>query len=126
MNNNDKKLKNKEWSTKKLQSEGVDFKSFNDGLHLTINHKGAVIDFWPTTGKFKTQKIKGKKGGKEGRGVKNLLSYLKSFDDEGCMCCGQFPYYKDIGMCAVCTFGEAEAQIELIENGHNDPNVIYF
>lgn len=120
MKSKHQKAENKEWSTKKLRSEGINFQSCNDGLHLIVKNKSEVIDFWPTTGKF----ISRKKGGKVGRGIHNLLKHLQN-DVEGCMCCGQFPYYKDLGMCAVCTFGEAEAQIELIENGHDDPNVIY-
>ncbi|GEM_PF-3976026 len=34
-----------------------------------------------------------------------------------CEVCGQVPSIKETGMCAVCTFGEADAQFELIENG---------
>lgn len=32
-----------------------------------------------------------------------------------CDCCGQVPTIEGLEMCAVCTFGEAEAQQELIE-----------
>lgn len=32
-----------------------------------------------------------------------------------CECCGQTPIIKDMGMCAVCVFGEADAQQELID-----------
>lgn len=31
-----------------------------------------------------------------------------------CDCCGQIPTIQDTGMCATCTFGEADAQQELI------------
>lgn len=37
-----------------------------------------------------------------------------SYQKDGCDCCGQFPYMSQTGMCAVCTFGEADAQQELI------------
>ena len=35
----------------------------------------------------------------------------------GCDVCGQKPIVETTGMCAVCTFGEADAQFELIELG---------
>ena len=35
----------------------------------------------------------------------------------GCDVCGQTPVLTATGMCAVCTFGEADAQFELIELG---------
>lgn len=34
-----------------------------------------------------------------------------------CEVCGQVPIIPMTGMCAVCTYGEADAQFELIENG---------
>lgn len=32
-----------------------------------------------------------------------------------CDCCGQTPIIRDMGMCATCVFGEADAQQELID-----------
>ncbi|AGH57475.1 hypothetical protein PSYG_00014 [Psychrobacter phage pOW20-A] len=37
-----------------------------------------------------------------------------SYQKDGCSTCGTFPYIDSTGMCATCTFGEADAQQELI------------
>ena len=37
-----------------------------------------------------------------------------SYQKDGCLCCGTFPYMHSTGMCATCTFGEADAQQELM------------
>lgn len=34
--------------------------------------------------------------------------------ESDCDCCGQIPTISGMGMCAVCVFGEADAQQELI------------
>ncbi len=39
-----------------------------------------------------------------------------------CDCCGQVPTIRDVGMCAACTFGEADAQQELINGEMKDFN----
>lgn len=39
---------------------------------------------------------------------------MSSYQKDGCLTCGTFPYIDTTGMCAVCTFGEADAQQELI------------
>jgi len=66
-----KKVSNKEQSTQLLIDRGVNFTSHGGGIHLKVHsdHIG-IIDFWPSTGKFKT------KQGKQGRGVFKLLKLL--------------------------------------------------
>lgn len=39
---------------------------------------------------------------------------MGSYQKYGCSTCGTFPYIDHTGMCATCTFGEADAQQELI------------
>lgn len=39
---------------------------------------------------------------------------MGTYQKYGCSCCGTFPYINHTGMCATCTFGEADAQQELI------------
>lgn len=39
---------------------------------------------------------------------------MSAYQKDGCLCCGTFPYIDHTGMCATCTFGEADAQQELI------------
>lgn len=58
-------------STQLLSECGVEFDPKNDGYHLIINHGGAVVDFYPSTGKW----IPRSKD-KSGRGVLGLLEYL--------------------------------------------------
>lgn len=65
-----KRLRNLEFSTKMLTDNGVKFESKNGGIHLIINHKNIIADFWPSTGKFQ---IRGKG---YSRGVRNLLNRL--------------------------------------------------
>ena len=48
-----KKASNLEFSTEKLTKLGVEFESKNGGFHLVINHDGKLVDFWPSTGKYK-------------------------------------------------------------------------
>ena len=112
-----KKESNKEWSTNHLISNGVKFQSKNDGYHLIIDHNGKKINFWPSTGRFISSD-----GRHDGRGVHNLMYIL---ENKGCMVCGQFPYFTVNNMCGVCTFGEAEAQQELINGKYDDGEVVY-
>ena len=62
-----KKARNKEWSTNHLREQGIEFQSFNNGIHLKVKRPVGVIDFWPTTGKYK------RPDGSYGRGIKNML-----------------------------------------------------
>ena len=39
---------------------------------------------------------------------------MSSYQKDGCLTCGTFPYINSTGMCATCTFGETDAQQELI------------
>lgn len=39
---------------------------------------------------------------------------MNNYQKDGCLTCGTFPYIDTTGMCATCTFGEADAQQELI------------
>jgi len=63
-----KKLVNAEQSKALLVSQGVKFESKNEGLHLIVTGKAGLIDFWPSTGKFKPRGTAGFK-----RGVFQLL-----------------------------------------------------
>ncbi len=37
-----------------------------------------------------------------------------AYQKDGCLTCETFPYLEATGMCAACTFGEAEAQVEML------------
>lgn len=39
---------------------------------------------------------------------------MAKYQKDGCLCCETFPYLEATGMCAACTFGEAEAQVEML------------
>lgn len=69
----EKKLSNKEFSTKLLDKRGVDYESKNNGIHLIVFNGDETIDFYPSTGKWIPR------GGKAQRGVMNLL---KRMEDE--------------------------------------------
>jgi len=64
----DKKENNRASSTKMLLKKGIAFSQVNGGMHLIVNGKDGVIDFWPSTGKF-IPRYKARSG----RGIKNLL-----------------------------------------------------
>lgn len=65
-----KRADNQRRSTALLSARGIPFESFNEGLHLVVDHR---IDFWPSTGKWIFRPpIK-----KQGRGVFKLLDALK-------------------------------------------------
>ncbi len=72
----DKMKKNKKagnliFSKNKLSELGIDFESKNGGVHLVINHNGVVVDFWPSTGKYKFRTRK-----KYCRGLRKLIKEL--------------------------------------------------
>lgn len=67
-----KKRRNLEYSTEILRSLEIQFESKNGGVHLIVKHNGFIIDYWPSTGKFKDRKSE-----KYQRGIKNLVNYLK-------------------------------------------------
>jgi len=56
-------------STQILQKAGIEFHSNNNGIHLVVTGKDGLIDFWPSTGKFKTR------NDKSGHGVFNLMRF---------------------------------------------------
>ena len=64
----EKRSKNKEWSTNFLREQGIEFKSFNNGVHLRIEPS---IDFWPSTGRWIA-------GQYSRRGVKELVKFIKA------------------------------------------------
>jgi len=62
-----KKERNLEWSTNHLIELGIEFTSHNNGIHLKVKRPAGIVDFWPSTGRFKHP------NGSYGRGVKNML-----------------------------------------------------
>lgn len=55
-----------------LIENGIDFSTHNNGVHLMVNcGSSGIIDFCPGTGKWI------ERGGKTGRGIKNLVKYIK-------------------------------------------------
>ncbi len=62
-----KKLRNLEWSTNHLIEQNIKFTSHNKGVHLKVYRPAGIIDFWPSTGKYK------RIDGTYGRGIKNML-----------------------------------------------------
>lgn len=63
----EKRGRNLAWSTNHLIEQGIEFQSFNNGIHLRVKRPAGLIDFWPSTGKFK------RPNGTYGRGIKNML-----------------------------------------------------
>ncbi len=66
-----KKLRNKQDSTDILLTNGLEFDSHNNGVHLVVKHNGNFVDYWPSTGKFIFRGTK-----VTGRGIFNLLKKL--------------------------------------------------
>ena len=67
-----KRSHNREHATMQLERDGIPYTSHNHGAHLVVDQEGIVIDFWPGTGFWRSRK------GTQGRGLRNLLVYLKS------------------------------------------------
>jgi len=63
-----KKLANRTASTKILEELNIPFESKNNGIHLVVQGKHHIIDFWPSTGKFTVRNTSAK-----GRGIKGVL-----------------------------------------------------
>lgn len=57
-----------------LEKEGIPFVSKNAGAHLIISagESSNIIDFWPGTGKWIVRS-----SGYPGRGIFNMIKYLK-------------------------------------------------
>ncbi len=74
-----KRAANRESSAQVLTDAGVEFVTKNFGAHLIVQTAIEYIDFWPGTGLWQVR------GGRRGRGVKQLLAYLDAttsvFDD---------------------------------------------
>lgn len=64
----EKKRNNKQSSTAKLVEKGVEFESKIGGVHLIVQAKDGLVDYWPSTGKFIPRGF-----GRKGRGIRNLL-----------------------------------------------------
>ncbi len=67
----EKKANNLSASTDILAKAGVNFTSHNNGVHLIVQHKDRLIDFWPSTGKWGVRSAN-----LWGRGVFSLLKLL--------------------------------------------------
>ena len=67
----EKKASNLKHSTQKLIDLGISFESKNGGNHLVINHNNKIVDFWPSTGKYKFRARE-----KYCRGVNKLIKEL--------------------------------------------------
>lgn len=65
---------NRAGSPEVLRRARIAFESKNDGAHLIVTHAGAVVDFWPGTGRyiFRT--------GRKGRGVHGLIQDLRRWE----------------------------------------------
>ncbi|MCK2149482.1 hypothetical protein MYE70_10430 [Marinobacter alexandrii] len=60
----ERRASNTEKSTQLLIEKGVKFESKNSGAHLVVQGKdGRLIDFWPSTGKFRPRGDKRFQGG---------------------------------------------------------------
>lgn len=64
-----KRAGNRIASTELLRAEGFSFTLHNGGAHLIVEQ---YVDFWPGTGLFRNRHT-----GRKGRGVRNLVNYLK-------------------------------------------------
>lgn len=72
----EKKESNRAQSTKLLEDLNIEFDSYNYGVHLVVyGDEGDVVDFWPSTGKWIVRKMN-----KKGRGVFNMLKWLRRRD----------------------------------------------
>lgn len=69
-----KRARNREYSTQLLRERGIHFTEHNQGAHLVVQD---AWDFWPGTGRWTERK--GRKGmpKREGRGVMRLLKILE-------------------------------------------------
>lgn len=67
----EKRARNRQASPEMLTAKGIHFVSKNNGAHLIVEGCKDLIDFWPGTGKWIVR------GGREGRGVQNLIALIK-------------------------------------------------
>lgn len=73
----DRKKYNQVNSTQILVDKGVEFEEKNFGVHLIVQGKKGLIDYWPSTGKFIPRT-----SGRTGRGVFNLLKQCEVSNDQ--------------------------------------------
>jgi hypothetical protein len=66
----EKTASNRAWSTSYLREFGIDFVIKMGGAHLIVNHNGKTINFWPGTGLFMAD-------GLRGRGIMNLVKIMQ-------------------------------------------------
>ena len=67
-----KRWSNQEQSIKILEKAGIEFECLNAAVaHYRVIGKNDIFNFWPTTGKYYSQK-----SGVKGRGVFNLIKQL--------------------------------------------------
>lgn len=66
----EKKEYNYENSVRMLKENNINFKVQPNGSHLVVE---SDVDYWPSTGKFIHRG-----SGKSGRGIRNLLTFLKN------------------------------------------------
>lgn len=63
--------RNLEYGVDMLRKCGVAFTEHNNGYHLIVRHEGNVVDYWPSTGRWRMR------GGPcKGGGIRNLLATL--------------------------------------------------
>lgn len=76
-NKQQKRIKNKEHSTKTIQRLNVPYELKNDGLHIIITLPKLTIDFWPSTGKWivRNKPI-------QSRGIRKLMQFINRNKDD--------------------------------------------
>lgn len=72
----EKRRHNRASSAKMLTDYGVPFTAYNDNAHIVIQYTDPEIkiNFWPGTGLWRVYGTM-----KSGRGVRNLLNYIRQF-----------------------------------------------
>lgn len=65
---------NKDHAVQTLTDNNIKFHSANNYIHIIINHEGVIIDYWPTTGRWKFRGD-GKRPPR-GFGIKSLMGFL--------------------------------------------------
>lgn len=68
-----KKTRYLNWSTRCLEENYINYKVFNEGIHLKIETSKGWINFYPTTGLYILPDKR------KGRGVKNLVHIIKQW-----------------------------------------------
>jgi len=66
-----RRASNRRHSAKMLLESGLECEVKNNGAHLVVDAGTFKVDFWPGTGKWISR------AGKSGRGVKNLIRYIR-------------------------------------------------